>query len=86
MAFMQCSLTGTALSWYILSIDTYKQDCSAFIQAFKKQLSSQRRAYYAQIEALILVKKTRKQFNILLSKFINWLKKAGAMRTHLHQT
>ena len=57
MAFIQCSLTGTALSWYIRLNDTYKQDWSAFVQAFKKQFSSQRNAYYAQVEALTLVKK-----------------------------
>ena len=37
MAFIQCSLTGTALSWYIRSNDTYKQDWSAFVHAFEKQ-------------------------------------------------
>ena len=57
MAFIQCSLTGTALSWYICLNDTYKQDYSAFVQAFKKQLSFQKNAYYAQVEALTLVKK-----------------------------
>ena len=41
MAFIQCSLTGTALSWYIRLNDTYKQDWHAFVQAFKKQFSSQ---------------------------------------------
>ena len=57
MAFLQCSLTGTALSWYIRLNDTYKQDCHAFVQAFKKQFSSQKNAYYAQVEALSLIKK-----------------------------
>ena len=32
MTFVQCSLTGTALSWYIRLNDTYKQDWSAFVQ------------------------------------------------------
>ena len=36
MAFTQCSLSGTALSWYIRLNDTYKQDWHAFVQAFKK--------------------------------------------------
>ena len=36
MAFIQCSLTGTALSWYIRLNDTYKHDWHAFVQAFKK--------------------------------------------------
>ena len=56
MAFIQCSLTGTALSWYIRSNDTYKHDWHAFVQAFKKQFSSQKNAYYAQVEALNLSK------------------------------
>ena len=50
MAFIQCSLTGTALS-------TYKQDWHAFVQAFKKHFSSQKNAYYTQVEALNLTKK-----------------------------
>ena len=57
MAFIQCSLTGTALSWYIRLNDTYKQDWHAFVQAFKKQFSSQKNAYYAQVETLSLIKK-----------------------------
>ena len=56
MAFIQCSLTGTALSWYIRLYDTNKQDWHAFVQAFKKQFSSQKNAYYAQVEALSLAK------------------------------
>ena len=47
MTFIQCSLTGTALSWYIRLNDTYKHDWHAFVQAFKKQFSSQKNAYYA---------------------------------------
>ena len=57
MAFIQCSLTGTSLSWFIRSNDTYKQDWHAFVQAFNKQFSSQKKAYYAQVEALNLSKK-----------------------------
>ena len=57
MAFIQCSLSGTALSWYIGHQDTHKQDLSAFVQAFKKGFSSQRKAYNAQVEALTVVKK-----------------------------
>ena len=57
MAFIQCSLTGTALSWYIRLNDTDKHDWHAFVQAFKKQFSSQKNAYYAQVEALNLTKK-----------------------------
>ena len=57
MAFIQCSLTGAALSWYIRLNGTYKHDWHAFVQAFKKQFSSQKNAYYAQVEALNLFKK-----------------------------
>ena len=57
MAFIQCSLTGTALGWYIRLNDTYKQDWHVFVQAFKKQFSSHNNAYYAQDEALNLSNK-----------------------------
>ena len=57
MAFIQCSLTSSALSWYIGLNDTYKQDWHVFVQAFKKQFSSQKNAYFAQVEALNLSKK-----------------------------
>ena len=57
MAFIQCSLIGTALSWYIRLNDTYKQDWHAFVQAFKKHFASQKNVYYAQLEALNLTEK-----------------------------
>ena len=82
MAFIQCSLTGTALSWYIRLNDTYKQDWHAFVQAFKKQFSSQKNACCAQVEALNLSKRIIKQYATLQSEFNSWLKKAGVMRTH----
>ena len=56
-AFLQCYSVGTSLSWYIRLKYTYKQDWHASIQAFKKQFSSQKNTYYAQVEALILTKK-----------------------------
>ena len=56
MVFIQCSLTGTALSWYIRLNDIYNQVWSAFVQSFKKQLFSQKNEYYIQIEALTVVK------------------------------
>ena len=56
MAFIQGSLTGG----YISLNDTYKQDWHAFGQAFKNQFSSQKNAYYAQVEALNLTKKDNK--------------------------
>ena len=55
--FYTMVLTGTALSWYIRLNDTYKHDWHAFEQAFKKHFSSQKNAYYAQVEALNLTKK-----------------------------
>ena len=58
MACIQCSLTGTALSLYIRLNDTFKQDWHAFVQAFKKQFSSQKNTYYAQVEALSLTEKS----------------------------
>ena len=73
MAFIQCSLTGTALSWYILLNDTYKLDWSAFVQAFKIQFSSQKNAYYAQVETLTLVKKdneTVRQFALKVQQLV----------------
>ena len=73
MTFIQCSLTGTALSWYNRLNDTYKQDWHAFVQAFKKQFSSQRKAYYAQVEALSLVKKdneTDRQFALKVQQLV----------------
>ena len=68
MAFVQGSLTGTAHSWYTRLNDTYKQDWHAFVQAFKKQFSSQKNAYYAQVETLNLTKKITKQYAILQLK------------------
>ena len=73
MAFIQCSLTGTALSWYIRLNDTYKQDWHAFVQAFKKQFSSQKTAYYAQVEALNLSKKdneTERHFALKVQQLV----------------
>ena len=54
MDFIQCSLTGTALSRYICLNDTYKQILT-FLYRHLKTFSSQKNAYYAQIEALSLV-------------------------------
>ena len=73
MAFIQCSLTGTAFRWYIRSIDTYKQDWLAFVQAFKKQFFSQENAYYGQVEALHLVKKdieTVRHFDLKVQQLV----------------
>ena len=57
MAYIQCSLTGTALDWYTNLHTSYKQQWNSFVQLFKKQFSSQKTAYYAQVEAMSLMKK-----------------------------
>ena len=57
MAYIQCSLTGTALDWYTNLHISYKQQWNSFVQLFKKQFSSQKTAYYAQVEAMSLIKK-----------------------------
>ena len=77
MASIQCFLTGTALSWYIRLHDSYKQDWSAFVQAFKAQFSSQTNA---QVEALTLVKKDYETVRHFALKFNNQLKGAGVMK------
>ena len=57
MAFIQCSLIGTALDWYTNLDISNKQQLNSFVQLFKKQFSSQKTAYYAQVEAMSLMKK-----------------------------
>ena len=77
MAFIQCSFTGTAPSWYIRLNYPYKQDWYAFVQAFKRQFSSQKNSYFAQVEALNLTKKDNETLRHFASK------KAGVVRMHL---
>ena len=57
MAYIQCSLIGKALDWYTNLHISYKQQWNSFVQVFKKQFSSQKTAYYAQVEAMSLMKK-----------------------------
>ena len=57
MACIQCSLIGTALYLFTNLHISYKQQWNSFVQLFKKQLSSQKTAYYAQVEATSLMKK-----------------------------
>ena len=57
MGYIQCSLIGTALDWYTNLPISYKQQWNSFVQLFKKQFSSQKTAYYAQVEAMSLMKK-----------------------------
>ena len=42
MAYIRCSLTGTALDWYTNLHISYKQQWNSFVQLFKKQFSSQK--------------------------------------------
>ena len=71
IVFTQCSLTGTALSWYLHLNDAYKQDWSAFVQVFKKQLSSRKKFIMRKLKPLLLLKRITKQYAILPSKFNN---------------
>ena len=57
MAYIQRSLTGTALDWYTNLHISYKQQWNSFVQLFEKQFFSQKTAYYAQVEAMSLMKK-----------------------------
>ena len=57
MANIQCSLIGAALDWYANLHISHEQQWNSFVQLFKKQVSSQKTAYYAQVEAMSLMKK-----------------------------
>ena len=84
MAFIQCPLTGTALSWYIRLNDIYKQDWHAFVQASKKKLSSQKNAYYAQVEVLNLNKKDNETVRHFALKVQQLVEKAGVTKMHIN--
>ena len=45
MAYIQCSLIGTALDWYTNPHISYKQQWNSFEQLFKKQFSSQKQLF-----------------------------------------
>ena len=49
MAYIQSSLIGTALDWYTNLDISCKQQWNSFVQLFKKQFSSQKTAYYAEV-------------------------------------
>ena len=57
MTCMQCSLIGTAVDWYTNLLTSYKQQWNSVVHLFKKQFSSQKTAYYAQVEDMSLMKK-----------------------------
>ena len=69
MAFIQCSITGTALSWYIRLNDIYKHDWHAFVQAFKNNSLHKRTLIMLKSKHLIYPRKTMKQYATLHSKF-----------------
>ena len=60
ISYLQWSLSGNALIWFLAIHGTYKNDCSAFVSAFKKRISSQKFGYYAQVEAQTLEQKKLK--------------------------
>ena len=82
MAFIQCFLTGTALSWNIRLNDTYKQDWHAFVQVYLKNYLHKRTLTMLKLKPLIYPRKIMKQYATLHSKFNSWLKKAYVMKTH----
>ena len=69
MAFIQCSLTCTALSWYIRLNDTYKHDWHAFVQAFKKQFFHKITLIMLKLKPLTYPKRIMKEYATLHSKF-----------------
>ena len=74
MAYIQCSLIGTALDWYNNHI-SYKQQSNSFVQLFKKQFLSQKTAYYAQVEAMSLMKKDNETVRLFALRVQQLVKK-----------
>ena len=77
MVLIHCSVTGTALSWYIPLIDTYEQDWRALYKLLENNFHRKKNF---QVEALNVTKRTMKQYANLHLKSNSWLKKAGVMR------
>ena len=75
MAYIQCSLTGTALDWYTNIHISYKQQWNSFVQLFKKQFSSQKTAYYAQVEAMSLMKRDNETVRLFAFRVQQLVKK-----------
>ena len=78
MAYIQCSLSAIALSWFLRLTEKYKKDSSACVSAFK-QLSAESTAHYAQVEAQAFTKKKQKTYVSTFLEVNNFLKNAGAM-------
>ena len=83
MAYIQCSLTGTALDWYTNLHISYKQQWNSFVQLFKKQFSSQKTAYYAQVEAMSLMKKDNETVRHFALRVQQLVKRDGVMKMQL---
>ena len=84
MACIQCSIPGTALDWYTNLHISYKQQWNSFVQLFKKQFSSQKTAYHAQVEAMSLMKKdkgTVRNFALRVQQLVKkgWCNKNAAI-------
>ena len=83
MAYIQCSLIGTALDWYTNLHISNNQQWNSFVKLFKKQFSSQKTAYYAQVEAMSLMKKdneTVRHFALRKQQIVNkgWCNESAA--------
>ena len=68
MTFIQCSLTGTALSWYIRLNDTYNQIGTLLYQPSRNNYLLKRTLILHTLKLLIYLKKTTKQCATLHSK------------------
>ena len=64
MAQIQSSLSEIALGWFLRLNESYKNYWSASVSAFKKQFSSQKTAYYAQVEAQVVTIKVWKRISL----------------------
>ena len=83
MAYIQRSLLRTALDWYTNLHISYKQRWKSFVQLFKKHFSSQKTAYYAQVEAMSLMKKdieTVRHFALRVQQLVQkgWCKESAS--------
>ena len=83
MPNIQCSLIGTALDWYTNLHISYEQQWNSFVQLFKKQFSSRKTAYYAQVEAMSLMKKdneTVRHFALRVQQLVKkgWCNKSAS--------
>ena len=75
MVCIQCSLIGTALDWFTNLQISYTQQWNSFVQLFKKQFSSQKTAYYAQVEAMSLMKKVNETVRHFALRVLRLVKK-----------